>query len=275
MRKLNSKCKRGMLFTLGMTLLSFVVLSLAILVFHNAQKSEILVSKLAVLDRVYELDTSIQQSLRDIFYLKSGISVNITEDSIIFQESLPNPNKESFNASMTSFKRFIESNLSNVNISIGSIVSQLPLTIQPNSIIYKHVDFGDKQIEVIPEQINFEGYSIQMIINKNVTSCSWDTESGSFTLSIIVTGPNGAECSGSQPIDPSEENEVNINNEDIEINIESNVLSISIDDDSTTADVQTTILTGNSEGYIEYDWPVVSISFADFGISKQSKTRIR
>ena len=114
-------CKRGILFSLGLMLLSSVILLLAVLIFHNAQKAEEIIGKLIVLDRVYDLDNSIQKSVSDIFMIKSGISINITNNSVFFEEILPNDNLELLNSSMFGFKNFVENNISNINLTITNV----------------------------------------------------------------------------------------------------------------------------------------------------------
>lgn len=266
--------KKGALFTLGFTFLALVLLSLSILIFHNAQKAEETINHIIVLDRVYELDNSLQKSLSKIFNLKSGILINKTNDSISFQEDLPNSN--SFTSSMNSFKGFIESNFSNINLTIENITTELPLQITPYNIIYKHINFGDRQIRVIPEQINFNGYSVEMIINTNVTSCNWNTgSSGSFVFSVSVKNQEGLGCSNSFLIDPSGIDELTTNSGAVNIKNEDGTLSISIDDASgINANVKTTILVDTSSLKIKYPEKVIKIDFKEFGIYKESKVKI-
>lgn len=267
--------KRGFLFTLGLTFLTLIVLALAILIFHNAQKYEEIISKIAVLDRVYDLDNSIEQSLRDIFYLKSGISINIIDSGISFEEELPNDNILTFNNSLFQFKRFIESNLSNINLTITNI-AELPLTITPNNIVYKHRD-GGGNIEVVPAQVNFDGYSLFITSDKNV-SCSWDVNSGSFDLSLEVKGDD-IDCDyRTEEIDPSLENEIRVNSVE-----DGNILIIKISNNgilliNRTQDIsitaRTSILTGQSQVGVMADQIVLGIDFADFGVYKGSGVRI-
>ena len=268
--------KRGALFTLGFTFLALVILSLSLLIFHSAQKSEETITNLVVLDRVYELDTSLQQSLKDIFNLKSGILINISNNSVSFQEGLPNTNSNSFSSSMNSFKGFIESNFSNINLTIDNVITELPLNLAPFNITYKHLNFGDKEIQVIPEQINFNGYSVTMVINTNVTSCNWNIESsGSFTFSVSVKNQEGLGCSNSFSIDPSGIDELTTNNGAINIKVKNNVLSISIEDGSgINANVKTTILADTSSLKIEYPQKTIKINFNELGVYKESKARI-
>ena len=284
MRKLKSK--KGVLFTLGLTFLTLVVLALAILIFHNSQDYEEIISKLAVLDRVYELDTSIHGSLGDIFNLKAGISIDITDSGVSFEEVLPNGNIKSFNNSLFQFKTFIESNLSNVNLTITNI-EELPLTIIPKDIVYKHREDGGN-IEVVPEQLNFNGYSLFIDTNKNVT-CSWDVsgEMQSLNFSLEVKG-DATNCElRTEKLNPYTDNEIRVDSiEDGNIliirignrggfgvgNNDGRLLINRTQDISVTA--RTTILTDQSQDGIRIDSITLGIDFSDFGIYKGSGVRV-
>ena len=267
--------RKGILFTLGLTFLGLVIMALAVLIFHNAQKSEGIVSKLVVLDRVYDLDSSIEKSLVEIFNQKSGITVSV-DGNVSFQESFPNLNVAEFTNSMNDFKTFIESNFSNINISVSEIVSEVPIVIMPYNITYKHVNYGGKQIEVVPQQINFEGYSVSVSIDENVSSCDSEVDEGDFNLLINVTGLGGSSCSVSELIDALGENEIEINDETVEIEIEDGVLTITIDEESdVSAELDVKVLTSEDEiVYLEYKPVVIDIDFSEFGIYKSGKVRI-
>lgn len=266
--------KKGILFTIGLTFLTLVVLMLAVLVFHNAQKSEEMIAKLVVLDRVYDLGNSIRQGLRDIFRLKSGISINITDSGVSFEEILPNTNRATFNNSLNQFKGFIESNISNINLTIMGI-GEMPLRIMPNNIVYKHKgNWSD--IEVLPTSINFDGYSIFIDSDKNV-SCSWDVESGGFNLSLEVKG-DAIGCSyTSQMIDPNDDGEISIVSPE-----DGNIMLIEVDNGrlliNRTKDIEvrarTTVIINQPQIEIIADSLILGIDFGDFGISKESEVRI-
>jgi len=271
MRK--SKSKKGVLFSLGLTFLSLLILSLAVLIFHSTQGSESIASKIAIIDRVYELDVSIGQSLKDIFQIKSGIVINITNTSVYFQEALPNTNADSFNASMKSFKSFIELNMSYVNITLNETLDDLPLKVMPYDITYRHAGFGGKNIEIVPNTINFNGYSVFMRLNKNVSSCNWNIQEGSFNFSVEIIGPNGDSCSNSVYIEPSGVNSVIVNG-NVNVYVDDNILQISIDGSDTNAEIKAGIIANTNNAYVEYGNPVIMISFGELGVSKASNSRL-
>jgi len=272
MKKIRT-CRKGILFTLGLTFLTLVVLSLAILIFHNAQKYEEITAKLAALDRVYELDTSIGQSLKDIFRLRSGISINVTNESISFEENMPNYNLEILNNSIDSFKRFIESNLSNVNLTITDM-DEVPLMISPYNIAYTHKENGS-DIEVLPASINFDGYFVSIDTDKNV-SCAWDEQAGTLNLSLEVR-VDELECEfESKKVGAS--TEVSINS--IE---DGNILLIQIGDNgklvinmtqNVSMTTKTSVLIDQNQAEIESNSMILKVDFGELGIYKESEVKI-
>ncbi len=265
--------KKGILFTIGLMLLTFVVLSLAILIFHNAQEYESIVAKLAVLDRVYDLSTSIQQSARDIFELKCGIKVNITDSGVSFEEILPNDNIEIFNNSLSNFKRFIESNLSNINLTIGNM-EEMPLVVMPHNIVYKHkTNWSD--IEVLPIGVKPSGYSIFIETDENV-SCSPPSSSGTFHLGWEIEGGEDSTCSSSsQDIQPPDELRINkvSGGNLIIIKVDtSEGLLINLTKD-TSARVRTTIITSQPDAVMA-DSLNLTLDFNELGVYKESDVRI-
>ena len=264
-----------MLFTLSFSFLVMVVLSLAILIFHSSQESEDIVSKLVVLDRVYELDNSIGKSLGDIIILKSGISINVMNDSVSFEESLPNEAKDTFNSSLYGFKKFIEDNISGVNLDISNL-EEMPLTITPGDITYKHVGNNWSSIMVLPPAGYSGGYSIFISIEDNVT-CSSNFNPGSFNLSYEVIGIADSCDYTSEMINPANDKRIIVTSPQ-----EGNIINIEVDNDGAllinlTKDVtitaRTTIPT-SSPASIMADSLGLNIDFGNLGISKSNKVTI-
>ena len=268
-------CKRGILFSLGLMLLSSVILLLAVLIFHNAQKAEEIIGKLIVLDRVYDLDNSIQKSVSDIFMIKSGISINITNNSVFFEEILPNDNLELLNSSMFGFKNFVENNISNINLTITN-VEELPLIVIPQRITYAHKD-NWSNVEVVPESMNFNGYSLIIDTDKNV-SCVWDVNSGSLNFSLEVRG-DVINCDfTSEMIDPSVENEIRIDSiEEGNIMIiktfDNGKLSINLTRDISIA-ARTGLLISQPQIDVLASSIVLGLDFKGFGIYEEKKVKI-
>jgi len=235
--------KRGAFLTLGVFIVGVVLLAQASFIFENARQSEDIVVALASIDRIYEIDTSLQQSVQKIFFERSGISISMTNGSVAFLENMPNTAASGFNASMKSLESFVEETLPDVNISSQLATSQLPLSVSSLDINYTHSAYGGNDILVKPQQQNFIGYRVVIVLNQNVTGCQTDMESpGSLNFSYFITGPNGNACESSSTIQWGEESEIGVNGEDLKIEIEDGTLSIVFDEPTLSGTVNTTIL---------------------------------
>jgi hypothetical protein len=86
--------KRGAFLTLGMTLVSVLILSLGAAMLRNAEHSEERVMELASLDRLYNLDSSLQRAYRQMYL--SVFPFNITSTSTAHSVSLFIPRSDEF-----------------------------------------------------------------------------------------------------------------------------------------------------------------------------------
>ncbi len=262
--------KKGALFTLAFSFLGILLLALAFTVHSNEQQYDDQVLTLSVLDRIYEIDSSIDKSLKDLFYLNSGIIINKTPTTIDFIESLPNSN--SINTSFLEFKNFAEKNISNINLKLDTILTEIPLQIKPYDITYKH---SSDIIFVIYPTINFNGFDISIQLNGNISTCTSDVESGTFPFSLTVQDTKGSTCIWSDPIDSSDDSEFEINNELI-IEFDENQLEIRLENSSLTSIIKTSIsLSNTNQSYVRFANPSLSINYTDFGILKESYTTLR
>jgi len=77
---------KGVLFTLGLFFLAMTVFSLSIVLFHVSLKSEDVFLGFVFMDRLSETDISLQNSIKDIFNAKSGMSISATSSTVSFQD---------------------------------------------------------------------------------------------------------------------------------------------------------------------------------------------
>ena len=158
------KVRRGVLFTAGITGMMMVVLVFALVIYNNAINSRERTSEVGVIDRVSDIELSIKNSLRDIFNLEANINVTVDGKNIIFNEELPNEEDDDFRDDMNDFKAYLELEFKEnpkVKINATKITDKLSLVIKPNSITYTHPkSFGGKEINIIPEEFNFNAYEL-------------------------------------------------------------------------------------------------------------------
>ena len=270
--KLN-RSKKGVFLALGLTFLALVLLSLGILVLNYSTSDEDTVVTLNIVDRVYELKSSIERGFFQIFNAKSGIIVNITNQTIEFKENLPNANNGSFSAQMTSFEDFVERNFPNVAIEIVEIKKEVPLIITPSNVTYRHKDFGGKEIRI--EGKGMLSYKITVIISENVTGCTIeDFDPGNTNLTIFAFGTFGTNCMASQLVDPSRDTEIEIDGvggENISIDLNNNIMKIKAKGSATVHSV----LGFNTTQQLHIEYPeALNIDYPDFGVNLKTAIRI-
>lgn len=274
--------KKAILFTLGLFFLAITVFSLAIIIFHGSLKSEDVFLRFVSLDRVYELDVSLQNSIKEIFNAKSGMSVSSTGSTVSFQDYLPNQNKGQLISALNNFRNYVELNNSNIDIDVSEIIENMSLVIWPYNITYKHLFSGDNITYVSPSaESNITSYIIYLNTrNVNFTTYSWDiVPSGSNTFELNVQDDQGNSDSDTYSIGDSDEHIMTVETlaGDIKIKIwESSKLFI-----NNTAELNLSIRTDvgfeefpDEETSVVISGNIINIDFSDFGIKKKSGVRI-
>src|SRR3989344_6936946 len=116
-----AKMKKAVLFTLSMLLLVALVFSLS-LIFSDLNKYNVdRFSELSIIDRLYDIDSSLQKSIKKVFNAYSGIIIDINNLNVTIQESLPNTNKNQFNEKINSFKNYTESQFNNIKLDVNQL----------------------------------------------------------------------------------------------------------------------------------------------------------
>lgn len=265
--------KKAMFFTLGLTFMAGTVLVLAILIYHNTASTEERFADLGKLERLHDLDSSIQKCLKDIFNNKSGISLSVNNDIVSFEEDLPNGNATSFSNYLNDFKDFVEKNNTNIELNITEITDKLPLVILPQNITYQHENFGGDTIKIIPSQINFKGYEVYVTLNRNVTSCNWDTDPGTFNLTVTAVGTSGS-CTDSRLIDAAVTNTVDINGGGVDVDVsDGGQLTINTDY-SISLRTDVLLIKTDEQVKVAYKEGTINIVFEELNMQWKGNVRI-
>lgn len=82
---------RGVLLTLGITFVSLIVLSFAGLLLRNAENSDVRLTELSAVDRVYTLTSSLEHSIFRSYFPITGVNLSINNDTIILSKDTKNP----------------------------------------------------------------------------------------------------------------------------------------------------------------------------------------
>ncbi len=73
---------RGVLLTLGITFISLIVLSFATLILRNAENSDLRLTELSSVDRLYTLSSSLERSIFRSYYSLTGINLTISNTTV-------------------------------------------------------------------------------------------------------------------------------------------------------------------------------------------------
>jgi len=179
--------KKGVFYTLTLSLFGLVLLSLAFLMFEHAQNSASRYAELGAAARVYDLHVSINSVFADV-YLKENITFfTLTNKSIALQETFP-VDFDSLDDSVASLKSDIEDDFSIVNISTDGF-AQHTLYFLPMNISYEHLDMDHVFIQDSP---NITGYNISLAFS-GILSCADSSTAGSTHVELYVLG-GGSNC---------------------------------------------------------------------------------
>ncbi len=249
---------KGMFFTLGLTLLATVLFSLTILIVTNSEVSKEAATDFVIADRLYELDSSIQNSLAEIFKSKSGISISGTT----FQESLPNGNYSVFNDGMTDYKNYTESTYDNIELNISRIIDELPIYIPRYDVTYYH-NFGENKINVSNSN-SINGYVVEVVGLGTVGCDSNNFVSGSLRL-YVPNCPFDTQVSSVQLT-------LNGVGSGVVISLFGNELQIT--NTGNTKTIKTEILVPDNQVAMYYPGGIININFLEFGVQKSGSVRI-
>lgn len=306
------KVRKGILFTLSIFLIMSLILTLTVLMYRNTQKNEKRLLELGSMERVYDIDSSVQQGLKNIFYDQTDINLGINDRKVYFEENFPHEEgwwkgmwewvhciffgRCPFQEQIDEFEAYIEDQgPEDIELDLGAVKESLPLVIKPHSITYKHLPYPGNKIEVLPEELNFNKYQVWIRTDQevNTENCEFPTaaEGGDFWAEIDVDS-KGTGCYFNNIIDPCQtntftiiENQSHVSNREIDIKIGSpetcGKLSLEYEYKETWPALDDTVRvtltvneTKNETIKITYPNNIIGINITDLGISKLGTVRI-
>lgn len=263
--------KKGIFFTLGLFSFVLIVFTLSILIFTYGETSKERLGELGILDKVYNLDSSVQNGVRKIFYGSSGISITNDESIITIEENLPYISYITFNSNLDSFKLFVEGKENHINLNISEVENTLPLEIFPYNITYEHNNYGGNIINIKYDNINFDKIEFIINIDESVLSCEWSYNGGSSDLRVKVVGNDLSECDITNSIDfNSNNNSITINGGNVFIEINNKI--INVQNNINPINIKTAIHLNRIEGeetIIKIPGEIININFERFNLSRK------
>lgn len=216
--------KGGMLYTLTITLFIFVLFSLSMLAKDYSEMHSASFISLSRFIHFQNMDSSVQDSVRRIFFLGSGINITVSGLKVEIEDSLPNEKISAFNSWLDTFKSYVESEEDSISLDFAQIKDRVPLRIMPHNITYLHTS-ADK-VEIIPHNIMLNDYSLTFYMSQNITSCTFNTKAGSFRLHVKGIGLGGSGCEEIRYIDAIKNNVILVNGGNMNMRIQDNRIEV-------------------------------------------------
>ena len=284
--------KKGAFFTLGIMIVVILLFALTSLIYKNSLESKNRVADMGVLDRVFDIDHSIQKSLRRIFIIDSGLDISITNYSISFLEPLPpNTQDEVFKSDNARFKTYVENaNRDNPKITINNtkFAENLTLHLKPHNIIYTHPEgFGNEEIDIVPEEVNMKGYNFTINVTEIILNpaFTWDIinectlgDEGCIKFNILVTSTLDLSESDSKNLNATQDNQLTIHltSGDVVITI-NNPAKVNIDNGANPFIIESVIdLKKIDDNRVEVYYPenIITTELEELNLVKKSAALI-
>lgn len=260
---------KGVLLALGTLLLAVAVMALSITLYNTYIESEEKITNLRKIERLNELDKSIQEGLRIILKEDWGFNVSIDQGTriITFNEGLVNPARDigelGLSTPLSDYESFVEEkyNVSpRINISdyvLERIYNDLVVFIKPHMAVYKHSS-ADNEVMFIPEKQEHiakcgtpcvvNGYKIIFVVDEDdpgmdiISAPSTCTGASCLRVEIEVRHIDGTEIETDfMVVDPEALSTASINFDNPEDNMEikiDNPAKLTIKEEDLSADIK-------------------------------------
>ncbi|MBU0456952.1 MAG: hypothetical protein ABH824_02615 [Nanoarchaeota archaeon] len=217
MKEIEKMGKKGMFYTLGLSLFALILLLLAVLFFRHAQSVESRNVELSFAQKYYDLDVSIQNIFTEAFLSKSTIDLTSNSNSLTIEESFPFDFTELDNL-VNDLKSKVENDFSAIDISQNDFSSYHSLTLMPLNITYRHS--GNNRI-IIPANSDITAYNITLTFTENITSCTPNIVGGGTVDLYFYAQSPGNDCQVSQSNVDEGDIGLTVGGEEVSIHLES------------------------------------------------------
>lgn len=257
--------KKGILMSLGMTFLIFSLYYLTLTIAHYHQDESNLFNEIAPLQRLGELDTSLQLAVKRTFMDSLSLDLNIINGALIITQPLP-LNSSNLATNLDALKSFVEGNFSGVNVTVSDLKKSSQVMIMPANFSYEQ-DYSANTTIINVTDLNATSYDIAFQFYSNITSCSNSVTAGTFNLTVRAYGFSNTSCIVSKLVNIQGTNSVDINN----LRIDSTSLGgLIIRGRNEQADLTLKIPLPSAQGkMLKAEIPdVVSINISKFKVSR-------
>lgn len=271
--------RKAIFFTLGFVLVSLAVLSFTKFVFNESEDEKVLFQDYAVMNRLDDLDRSLQASMKDTFERYSNIKARIGNSTISFEEPLPN-SMDAFEHKLDRLKRFAENNETAIYININDTLSSSQITVSPENLTYRH-NFSAKEIiiDFPADSSSILKHKMTFAADANIT-CDWSFYPGSFDYELEVISVDDSGCDHERMVDLGRNATIIILSEDdardrITIYLSPLSFRIAMDSSSVSSVIaKNEIYLKDRPGSMSFGNSLIRINFTDFGLKREGGFRI-
>lgn len=267
--KIKIKGKKAVFLTITLLMFALILFSLSSLFIKQKQSENFFVQ--GTINRVLNLDASIQKSITDLFKKHAGISIVNSKNTITITESLPS-DFSTFRTKLESFEQFVENEFS--SIKINADIQEMPLNLSPKGILYTHIPAENKIL--IQKASLAQAYEIKFTFpqgQEGACPISWTNEPGDLRVKLIAEDVLSS-CESEKTINPIGTNQAILTHTqgNIIIDITGNQIEISRSADEAY-NIQTTIELASEESIVNIKMPEITtnISMLDFTILGEAR----
>jgi len=202
---------KGVLFTAGLALLAYAVLSFASMAVSYRQEMNDVTYQEALAERLFSDSESAEADLKDLLTNMSGIGVSVSGSQVTFKEQLPNGNADTFKEGLTNYVRFKHTQSKNLALNVDELKNTLTLSISPSDVNYTHNTYGGREIRINPST-SVSKYLVAAQTNATIDRCEVNNPSvgSSMVLDVRVDG-NSSSCYRILDVNTTETVSVSVN----------------------------------------------------------------
>lgn len=273
------KGKKAFLFTLGFFLVTLAILSFSKFAFKSSENEKIILQEYGVMNRLNDMDSSLQGAIRETFDIYSNIKVNPGNSSVIFEEPLPN-SMDVFESRLNRLRNLAQTNDSSVMIDANGTVESMPIILPGKNLTYSH-NFSAREIIIsLPQDISsVMKYRTTITAEENIT-CEWSYLPGDFDYGLEVAGIQDSGCDHERMISLSQNPSITIQSEDnadnrITITLNASQIRIKMYEGSefyTT--VKNDLFLDGHPGSMWLGSNLIEINFTAFGLRRAGGVRV-
>lgn len=183
--------KKGVFYTLSLTLFSLLLFGIAVLFLMSSTYTDSRLVELSFSERIYEADTSIGGVFMEAFFQNSDTEINVSNGSVIIEDHL----QQSFGKTDSVFTQ-LQSQVENdfpVQVNLNQYKKTHGLIFEPVNISYEHN--GSSGLFIAPNNA-ITKYSVHLVVSQNISSCVADLVPGGEQDFFLSTSGSGT-CSAS------------------------------------------------------------------------------